>query len=502
MEDTSPKRIENQVDFWMKVLLIAALCTIQQVATARIHSCKNLQSKESTNSDIAIQDNHHALNLSNLTSSNPFDSNKVCTKPSLQTQNRCKKCHSFEILNKNGNYYLSINQADQAIPYFMQAVDIALFFNNNAKLSIAASNLAYAHLKCKNYREAKFWYYKALGINIILNNKKETSICYSRLGEILWYSQKESRTDTVGLTNIYSQSIKSNNNLRYSNSTIHPASNQHSFIHKNPKHHPSESGIKKMNNSDDEPILVVVILCSTSIIVAIFFLSKKITSKAIQNSTEIELRLRRSQLNPHFIYNSLNSIQKFIWANNPEQASIYLSNFSTLMRKRLECLRQDEILLSKEIEILKIYLNLEKQRLKNGFEYTIETSPNLKPDEIKITPMLIQPFIENAIWHGIAPLPNDIKGNITIKYSRNKKFLNVYVEDNGIGINQSIENKTNQTHPHKSSGINITIEQFMLAYKAKNIHFCHDIKIVDVSNQIDKRRGTAISYSIPLIDLF
>ena len=502
MDDITTKRVRTNVDFWQKTLLMTALCTIQLIAISRPHPYKNIGSKELAKTDILKLANHSALNTYKSTSNNPFDSNSVCTKLPLQAQNRFTAYRSFEILNKTGSHYLSINQPDLAIPLFKQAIKRAKNLNNSSKLSIATTNLALAYLKCKKYTEAKKLYYEALGLNIILNNKKETSICYNRLGEILAHSQKEYGNDTIELTDNYSQNTSKNKTLTYNNNANQNFSNPNSFFQKTSNYPSSKSEIKEPTKSDDQPILVVVILCSTSIIVAIFFLSKKITSKAIQNSTEIELRLRRSQLNPHFIYNSLNSIQKFIWANNPEQASIYLSNFSTLMRKTLECLRQDEILLSKEIEILKIYLNLEKQRLKNGFDYTIETSPNLKPDEIKITPMLIQPFIENAIWHGIAPLPNDIKGNIAIRYSRNKKFLNVYVEDNGIGINQSIENKTTLSHPHQSSGINITIEQFMLAYKAKNIHFCHDIQIVDVSNQTDKKRGTAISYSIPLIDLF
>lgn len=259
---------------------------------------------------------------------------------------------------------------------------------------------------------------------------------------------------------------------------------------------------KEEANSQNEQTLIVVIICSTLLLLTIFFLSKKITAKAIQNSAEIEMRLRRSQLNPHFIYNSLNSIQKFIWANNPEQASIYLSNFSTLMRKTLECLRQDEVLLSKEIEILKIYLDLEKQRLKNGFEYKIETAPNVKPDEIKITPMLIQPFIENAIWHGLAPLPQGSIGVLTILYTRNKKFLIPIVEDNGVGINQSLKNKISSSQPHFSTGITISLEQLKLSYKKRNIQFCHDITITDKSEISPDSHGTIISLSIPIIDLF
>lgn len=263
-----------------------------------------------------------------------------------------------------------------------------------------------------------------------------------------------------------------------------------------------ENKEKDKENTNSRHLLIIIILSSTLLLVATFLFSRKITNKALKNSNDIEIRYRRSQLNPHFIYNSLNSIQKFIWSNNPEVASVYLSNFSALMRRTLEGMRQDENLLSKEIELLKLYLDLEKQRLSNGFNYEIDIDKNLKPDEVNVPPLILQPFVENAIWHGIAPLAKNEVGSIFIRYRKNKRFIIAQVEDSGIGIRKSITDKMPQSKHHASEGINITSEHLKLTFKAKNIKPYHEVDIVDLSETESNTHGTLVTITIPYNEIF
>lgn len=260
--------------------------------------------------------------------------------------------------------------------------------------------------------------------------------------------------------------------------------------------------IMDIKNSKSESLLIAVISLATALLLLIFIVSRKITQKALKTTSDYEIRYRRSQINPHFIYNSLNSIQKFIWSNNPEIASIYLSNFSTLMRKTLESMRQDEMLLAKEIELLKLYLELEKQRLSNVFNFYIEIDPSVKPDEIMVPPLILQPFVENAIWHGIAPLPKEQEGSVTLRYNRNKNFLIAQVEDSGIGVKASLTQKTQHNTHHSSEGIKIVGEHLKLSYKQNNIGQFHDITITDLSDLDNGKHGTIVTVVIPFKEIY
>lgn len=233
-----------------------------------------------------------------------------------------------------------------------------------------------------------------------------------------------------------------------------------------------------------------------------FLFSRKITNKAIQASNDIELKLLRSQINPHFIFNSLNSIQKFIWSNNPEKASVYLSNFSMLMRKTMESMRQNLTPLSKDIEHLKLYLELEKQRLSENFEYKISIPNTINPDNIDIPPLIIQPFVENAIWHGVAPILQNSKGSILISYSLEGRFLIVQIEDNGVGINQSQTYKSSLSKVHESAGMTITAERLKMSYKVNNIKKSDYIKITDLSAIDPSKHGTIATITIPYKEIY
>lgn len=264
----------------------------------------------------------------------------------------------------------------------------------------------------------------------------------------------------------------------------------------------NESRIKKLEESRSEHSLIIVVLCTTLAMMITFLLSKKITRKAIRTSNDFELKLLRSQMNPHFIYNSLNSIQRFIWSNSPEQASVYLSNFSMLMRKTLESMQYDHISLSKEIEFLVLYLELEKQRLSNGFDYTITLAEGLNAEDINIPPLIIQPFLENAIWHGIAPLLQSNNGAISVNYSINGQFVTAQIEDNGIGVSRSKIIKASRPKTHDSAGVNLTTERLQMIYKTNNIDHFNDITITDNSEQDPNRHGTTVIVHIPYTEIY
>jgi LytS/YehU family sensor histidine kinase len=160
----------------------------------------------------------------------------------------------------------------------------------------------------------------------------------------------------------------------------------------------------------------------------------------------------RSQMNPHFIFNALNSVNSFIAVNDERNANRYLTEFSALMRSVLENSDEDFIPLTKEIELLELYVKLEHNRFKEKFDYTISVDKNISLDQFSIPPMLLQPYIENAIWHGLRYRKE--KGNLEISIKkRDEETVLVIIKDNGIGRKKSQELKTKNQLKQKSKGM-------------------------------------------------
>lgn len=197
---------------------------------------------------------------------------------------------------------------------------------------------------------------------------------------------------------------------------------------------------------------ITYILIGGLVIIGImaFFLYRGSRQKQKVNQLLI-LKSLRTQMNPHFIFNSLNSVNSFIAKKDERSANKYLAEFSKLMREVLECSQQDFISLTKEVEILKLYLNLEHFRFNSHFDFTFEVDEKINLDEFQIPPMLIQPFIENAIWHGLR-YKNE-KGELNVSFKQMANCVEIEIKDNGIGRKQSKESKTLNQKKMKSTGI-------------------------------------------------
>ncbi|WP_109299955.1 histidine kinase [Aquimarina sp. AU474] len=166
----------------------------------------------------------------------------------------------------------------------------------------------------------------------------------------------------------------------------------------------------------------------------------------------LALKSLRSQMNPHFIFNALNSVNTFIATNDERTANRYLTDFSLLMRAVLENSEENFIPLEKEIELLKLYTQLEHFRFQDKFEYTIEVDPDINVGDYMIPPMLLQPYVENAVWHGLRYKSE--KGLLAIRFQKlNVDNIEITISDNGIGRKKSKELKTQNQKLQKSQGM-------------------------------------------------
>jgi len=204
-----------------------------------------------------------------------------------------------------------------------------------------------------------------------------------------------------------------------------------------------------------------------------------------------ENHMLRSQMNPHFLFNSLNSINSFILQSKKEEASAYLTAFSKLMRRILDYSRREQISLQEELDTIKIYLGLETARMEYKFDYSIQVK-DLKMDkeDIMIPPLILQPFLENAIWHGISHKRE--KGFIDIIITRSNENYNhlvVKIIDDGVG-RAAAARFGQKNSAHKSQGLNITLERLRMS-DARN-----DVEIVDLKDEAGAPCGTMILIKI------
>lgn len=186
----------------------------------------------------------------------------------------------------------------------------------------------------------------------------------------------------------------------------------------------------------------------------------KRTASLKQNIALAEAKALKAQMNPHFLFNSLNAIDNYILNNDAETASNYLSKFSKLIRQILDYSDQPKISLAQEIEVLKLYMKIEQMRFPDRFDFNIHVSTEIAAAEVLIPPMIFQPFVENSIWHGFMHL--DTKGSLDLDFHKEEEFLVAIIKDNGVGRSKAESIKSKSATSRKSYGVKVTKERINL----------------------------------------
>ncbi|PKF74937.1 histidine kinase [Chryseobacterium sp. PMSZPI] len=202
--------------------------------------------------------------------------------------------------------------------------------------------------------------------------------------------------------------------------------------------------------------LIGALILLIGLIAFIFRTLKKVQIK----NKKIALQSLRREMNPHFIFNSLNSVNHFIATNNELEANQYLTKFSKLMRGVMENSTEDFIPFQQELDLLQNYLALEKTRFADKFDYEVDVDENLNMQSLQVPGMLVQPFLENAIWHGLRYRME--KGFLKLNFEKNERHLEITIEDNGIGIEESKKQKTHHQKTREGRGMKNTLERIQL----------------------------------------
>ncbi|MGL4598777.1 MAG: tetratricopeptide repeat-containing sensor histidine kinase [Bacteroidia bacterium] len=217
----------------------------------------------------------------------------------------------------------------------------------------------------------------------------------------------------------------------------------------------------------------------------VLLLSWKAWMSIRKRNKQIALQSLRREMNPHFIFNSLNSINQFIANNNEREANKYLTSYSGLMRNIMENSNKDYVSLATEIDQLKKYLELERMRFPDKFNYAIEIDPTLVADQVMVPNMLIQPNLENAIWHGLRY--KESAGMLLVTFKSVDKRIQVSIDDNGIGLTASKNMKTKNQKLHESLGLKNVEERIRLL----NAIYKTDIRF-DLTEKSGSSRGVLV----------
>lgn len=441
-------------------------------------------------------------------------------------------------LGNIGYAYQGLKRLDLAIEYYKKSLAVNQQLNNSIGLAICYNSLGSAYQEKKDYAQALEYLNKALEVNGNVDDKVHVAESYLNIAK-LWSLQgkhEEARKYFMQSINLsqswrfkyllmegykalakdykasgdFKRSMEAmEKSLVYKDSLISEQSSlawaQTQAIYDVDR---KDNQIKSLEHDKQLGELrtkrnVVYTLSMAGFLVMLviggFFYIRHRNLETNKQTLQLELRSLRAQMNPHFIFNSLSSIHRFIWSNNQEEASDYLTKFSRLMRMILDNTQYTFISLNKELESLRLYLDLEKLRCNDVFEYQINVEDDINEEEVMIPPMIIQPYVENAIWHGLVHKSG--KGMLDIAVTLKGKTLTCTVTDNGIGRKKAIEIKEKKGQTHRSMGMKVTEGRIDLIRKINNTKEA-DVTIIDLEDETGKALGTKVTLILPVEFIF
>jgi len=247
----------------------------------------------------------------------------------------------------------------------------------------------------------------------------------------------------------------------------------------------SEQNLIVENNKRQKLIIYSLISGLLLLLVSLFYMLRSNKQRKLANNL-LALKSLRSQMNPHFIFNALNSVNSFIASNDERTANRYLTDFSTLMRSVLENSEQDFIPLDKEIDLLNLYLKLEHTRFDDKFDFVFNIADNVIINDFQIPPMLLQPYVENAVWHGLRYRNSKGLLQVNIEQPTNDS-LKITITDNGIGRKHSKALKSKNQMKQKSKGMQNIKQRVAILNE-----MYHDKVDVSISDLFDDESGTKV----------
>lgn len=404
------------------------------------------------------------------------------TQDQLSTQEAKEEISA--VLKDQGKYDDEINLRRQSIEYNLEAENLSEVTRD--KLAIS-STLATKGELSEALKEAE----EASALADTINNPKEQANAYLSLADLY---EKNGRSNQALLAyKKYSKAVAKTEELTQKELTekseLIQKQQDIEQLSKDVSLGQREAKIHEQALFRQQLIIYGLLLLILIVVIASYFIYRSAQASKTANQL-LALKSLRSQMNPHFIFNALNSVNHFISREDERTANKFLSEFSQLMRLVLENSQEDFIPLNKEQEILALYLKLEHYRFRDKFEYEIKIDEAISTETVEVPPMLIQPYIENAVWHGLRY--KETKGILLLHISSENGFLVVEITDDGIGRKKSAELKTDNQRKHNSTGLKNIQERLQIINKVYKTNY--RVTIDDLANE----RGTRVCIYLPI----
>ena len=399
--------------------------------------------------------------------------------------------------------FLYKNQGDfpQALTYYHKSLQIQQEVGDKRLIAAVLNDIGNIYLQQKNYKQAVAYCSQALQVAQALGNPESIRGATGNLSEI--YAAEGKYREAYQMQVLFKQMADSVSNVETRKATVKKQM-QYEFDKKEAvmkaeqkeKDFRANAEIKRQTLIRNTTLGGVGLAGIFSFLLVRSFTRRRKTAFDKQ-VLETEMKALRSQMNPHFIFNSLHSINKYMIDNDKENASEYLSKFSKLMRLILENSREQEVPLEKDLSALELYLQLESLRFQNMFHYNIKVDAQIDTENTLIPPMLLQPFVENAIIHGIQHKGDGI---INIKITKEDNMIRYIVEDNGIGRKQLVQIETGEEKKRESLGMKITQERLNIINQLKKVKAA--INIFDLKDAENQSGGVRIELLLPFEQAF
>ena len=434
--------------------------------------------------------------------------------------------------NNIGEAYMKLNQLDSAMHYYFKSLDYNMQINSRVGQSICYNCIGSAYIIKNQNSLALDYLLKALEINQELEDRMLTSVSYTQIGKTYLndnlpaqaiihlekgldmavnigskYTAEEAARllsqayekkqvfnrslDYYKLAANYKDSILNEKNIFHIASVEAKYNNtlqQLQIDELNKEALLQNTLLSKQRSLLAATIILVIVIAITAVLI---FFQGRLRSR--YKYLRFQQRLLRSQMNPHFIFNALSAIQVFILENNMDKSSRFLAHFAKLMRHVLRSSNYEYISIHEEVEMLQYYLKIQQLRFSPPFSFEIIISDEIKNNKVVIPPMLIQPFVENAIEHGLKPLGEDAK--LIIRILKSGKDMILEIEDNGLGIDYKDQLSGSEKN-HESMAIKITQERLNIL--ERDTKRKTELEIFDKKRKDPFERGTIARLVLPL----
>ena len=394
--------------------------------------------------------------------------------------------------NSIGGIYLKQDNFEDAEPIIREALDKALNLDDQFYISSSYLNLGALEFKLNELPKAEKNLKKALNIASSYNLKSSVADASKLLSKI---NEKNKKYDVA--LDYYQKAVEIENtiltdqNLQYVNDIVIEYENENK--NNQIKALALENEAVRLRLERNKNILLFTSLLLGILGTILFIMNRTKALRRDKHILTLEQDMLRSQMNPHFIFNSLNSIKLYIINNEKENAVYYLNKFSKLIRKILMASKEKETSLEDELETMKLYMNIENIRFSNEIDFKINVDPSINTEITKLPSLILQPFLENSLWHGLSAKADNKKIELNV-FKKSSKFIVIEIVDNGIGRIASQKLKEQKKLKRNSVGIDIT--KARLANFSESFEDSYSLRIEDLYSD-NSPSGTKISLLIP-----